>query len=159
MAKRRPATAVLARRPQVVAAVAPAAASNDEEESRYLRVLGERVREARARRGMTRRILAKDSGVSERYLALLEAGHGNGSVLLLRQVARALDVPLGRLTEGVEESVQFTHTVELLRRLDQEQLREAHDMLAGAYGAVDRAARAGRIALIGLRGAGKTSLG
>lgn len=130
-----------------------------DDDSRYLFELGARVREARARRGMTRRILAKDSGVSERYLALLESGRGNGSVLLLRQVARALDVPLDSLTEARDEPADFTQAVELLRRLEPEQLREAHDVLADTFGAVDRAARAGRIALIGLRGAGKTSLG
>ena len=58
-----------------------------DEGARFLRLLGERVREARARRGMTRRILARDSGVSERYLAQLESGQGNVSVLLLQQIA------------------------------------------------------------------------
>src|SRR5271170_7233528 len=66
-------------------------------EADYLKILGERVREARARRGMTRRILAKDSDVSERYLAQLESGQGNVSILLLRQIAQALDVRLETL--------------------------------------------------------------
>src|SRR5512147_2953446 len=65
--------------------------------SRLLRLLGERVRESRARRGMTRRILARDSGVSERYLAQLETGHGNISVLLLMKIAQSLNVPLADL--------------------------------------------------------------
>jgi len=126
----------------------------------YLRRLGERVREARARRGMTRKILAKDSGVSERYLALLESGTGNGSVLLLRQVARALDVPLGRLlVEGPDESIALTNAVEFLRGLTDEQLRDAYGTLVASFGAVDPAKRAERIALIGLRGAGKSTLG
>jgi len=64
-------------------------------DSVFLKLLGERVREARARRGMTRKILARDSGVSERYLAQLETGHGNISILLLRDIARALDLPVG----------------------------------------------------------------
>ena len=63
----------------------------------YLRQLGERVRETRARRGMTRKLLARDSGVSERYLAQLESGQGNVSILLLRQIAQALDIPLQAL--------------------------------------------------------------
>ena len=58
----------------------------------YLVALGERVREARAKRGLSRKLLAADSGVSERYLAQLESGQGNASVLLLRQIARALDL-------------------------------------------------------------------
>src|SRR5262252_8326151 len=65
-----------------------------ESEAEYLRLLGERIREARARRGMTRKILARDSGVSERYLAQLESGQGNISIILLRQVAQAMGVPL-----------------------------------------------------------------
>jgi XRE family aerobic/anaerobic benzoate catabolism transcriptional regulator len=109
---------------------------------------------------MTRKSLAKDSGVSERYLALLESGSGNGSVLLLRQVARALDVPLGRLlADGPDESIAFTDAVEFLRRLSDEQLRGAYGTLVATFGAVDRQTRAGRIALIGLRGAGKSTLG
>src|ERR1017187_8412031 len=66
-------------------------------QSDYLRLLGERVRQMRARRGMTRKILARDSGVSERYLAQLESGRGNISILLLRQIAQALDTPLQAL--------------------------------------------------------------
>src|SRR4051794_26212020 len=66
---------------------------NSNPQSEYLKSLGDRVREARARRGMTRKILARDSGVSERYLAQLERGQGNISILLLRDIARALDIP------------------------------------------------------------------
>ena len=54
----------------------------------YLRLLGERVRDARARHGMTRRMLAHDCGVSERYLAQLESGRGNFSIVLLRREGR-----------------------------------------------------------------------
>jgi transcriptional regulator with XRE-family HTH domain len=66
----------------------------------YLSRLGERVREERARRGMTRRILARDSGLSERYLAQLESGKGNLSIKLLRRVGDALNLPLPRLLGG-----------------------------------------------------------
>src|ERR1700722_7770643 len=58
----------------------------------FLRTLGERVRELRARRGMTRRSLARESGVSERYLAQLEAGQGNPSILVIRHLARAFGI-------------------------------------------------------------------
>lgn len=76
--------------------LAPAPRPEDEG-TRLLHLLGERVRELRARRGMTRRILARDSGVSERYLAQLETGHGNVSVLLLMKIAQSLNVPLADL--------------------------------------------------------------
>ena len=70
------------------------------ERDEYLCRLGERVREERARRGMTRRILARDSGLSERYLAQLESGKGNLSIKLLRRVGEALNLPLPRLLGG-----------------------------------------------------------
>ncbi|MFZ0736847.1 MAG: helix-turn-helix transcriptional regulator [Candidatus Acidiferrales bacterium] len=129
-------------------------------EAEYLKSLGDRVREARARRGMTRKILAKDSGVSERYLAQLETGQGNISILLLRQIAQALDVPLETLIlEGPEPSVEFAHTTEFLRRLGADELHRAHQLLQAQFGSADSKSRRSRIALIGLRGAGKSTLG
>jgi len=96
-----------------------------QQESAYLAQLGERVRSWRNGRGMTRKALAEASGVSERYLAQLEAGRGNISVLLLRKVAQAMRVP-------VESLVRESADQDLSRR---------------------------RIALLGLRGAGKSTLG
>ncbi len=148
-----------------IATRAPAAASAPAVPERvYLRMLGERVREARARRGMTRKILAKDSAVSERYLAQLEGGEGNISILLLRQIAQALDLRLETLImEGAEPPVELMHTTELLRRLGPDEIRRAHQMLlknfSSELGGADTAGRHGRIALIGLRGAGKSTLG
>src|SRR3954471_11631970 len=75
-------------------------AAPDADRDGYLCRLGERVREERARRGMTRRILARDSGLSERYLAQLESGKGNLSIKLLRRVGDALTLPLPRLLGG-----------------------------------------------------------
>ena len=66
--------------------------ANADSES-YLRRLGERVRITRSRRGMARRILAQQARVSERYLAQLESGQGNCSIVLLRRIARALAQP------------------------------------------------------------------
>jgi XRE family transcriptional regulator, aerobic/anaerobic benzoate catabolism transcriptional regulator len=130
------------------------------DEDGFLRLLGERVRELRARRGMTRKILAKDSGVSERYLAQLEGGQGNVSIVLLRKLAAALGVPLERLVaDGPEDPPDLVHAVELLRGLHPDQLAQAREALARGFGAADPEARRGRIALIGLRGAGKTTLG
>ena len=96
-----------------------------QQETAYLARLGERVRAWRNGNGMTRKALAAASGVSERYLAQLEAGQGNISVLLLRKVARAM----GAAVESL--------------------VREAPDDEPSAR----------RIALVGLRGAGKSSLG
>jgi XRE family aerobic/anaerobic benzoate catabolism transcriptional regulator len=96
---------------------------SEAQDALYLGRLGDRVRAWRNAHGMSRRLLAESSGVSERYLAQLEAGRGNISVLLLRRVARAMRVPVEQL------------------------VRE------------EPAARSARIALVGLRGAGKSTLG
>jgi XRE family aerobic/anaerobic benzoate catabolism transcriptional regulator len=109
---------------------------------------------------MTRKILARDSGVSERYLAQLESGQGNISILLLRELAGALDVPLEVLVrEGPEPPVDLAHAFELLRGLEADELSEARRLLVSRFGGVDPAARRDRVALIGLRGAGKSTLG
>ena len=134
--------------------------SPDDEDAGALAALGDRVRELRARRGMTRKILAKDSGVSERYLAQLEGGHGNASLTILRRLARALDVPPNALVaDAPEHPAELSGSIELLRRLDAGQLTEAHALLLKTFGEAEVAGRTGRIALIGLRGAGKTTLG
>lgn len=144
--------------------LAEAASSTDEQdtaaEAEYLTLLGERVRETRARRGMTRKLLARDSGVSERYLAQLETGQGNISILLLRQIAKALDIPVEALVlQGPEPPVDLVHTTEFLRRMPAAELADARRLLVQHFGGVDLEARRGRIALIGLRGAGKSTLG
>ncbi|HKS87191.1 MAG TPA: helix-turn-helix domain-containing protein, partial [Pseudolabrys sp.] len=72
--------------PAAKAAAKPAGRETDT----YLRRLGERVRRLRNQRGMTRKALARHAKVSERYLAQLEAGLGNGSIVLLRRIARAI---------------------------------------------------------------------
>lgn len=129
-------------------------------EAEYLSLVGERVRETRARRGMTRKLLARDSGVSERYLAQLETGQGNISILLLRQIARALDIPVEALVlGGPEPPVDLVHTTEFLRRLPAAELTQARRLLVQHFGGVDLEARRGRVALIGLRGAGKSTIG
>lgn len=124
----------------------------------YLRQLGERVRGNRARRGITRRMLAQASDISERYLAQLEHGAGNMSILLLRQVAQSLGVPLSELArEGSEQSVELSLLVEFFERLPANKrkalLRTVMDQAGAPFG------RERRIALIGLRGAGKSTLG
>jgi XRE family transcriptional regulator, aerobic/anaerobic benzoate catabolism transcriptional regulator len=129
-------------------------------EAEYLRALGVRIREARARRGMTRKILARDSRVSERYLAQLEAGQGNISIALLRQIAHAMSLPLGDLVrEGPDRPVELTLLIQTLSRLAPKDLAEARRLLSKAFGTAVDSERRHRIALIGLRGAGKSTLG
>jgi len=126
--------------------------------ARYLKMLGQRVRDARARHGMTRKMLARDSGISERYLAELEGGRGNVSIVLLRRLARAIDVSVAELvSEDSPPSVEYSLLIERLRRLEPKELNEASSILTQRFG--DRASRFDRIALIGLRGAGKSTLG
>src|SRR5437773_4419553 len=125
----------------------------------YLAALGERVREARARRGMSRKLLARDSKVSERYLAQLEGGQGNISILLLRQIASALNLPLTELlAEESGDGVELTLTTQFLKRLPRQKLAAVRLQLVRDYGSA-RDERMKRIALIGLRGAGKSTLG
>jgi XRE family transcriptional regulator, aerobic/anaerobic benzoate catabolism transcriptional regulator len=126
----------------------------------YLRRVGERVREARARRGMTRKLLARDSGVSERYIAQLESGQGNISILLLRQIAGAMNLSAEELVyDGADRPVELTLLIETLRRLNPAELGEARRALGRMFEGDAAQARGKRIALIGLRGAGKSTLG
>jgi XRE family transcriptional regulator, aerobic/anaerobic benzoate catabolism transcriptional regulator len=136
------------------------AASPNSDSDDYLRRLGERVREERARRGMTRKTLAQGSGLSERYLAQLEGGKGNISIKLLRRVGEALNLPLVRLVgEETDRWAELQIVIELLRRLPADRLREARGLLDTHFAMTDRDTRQHRIALIGLRGAGKSTLG
>jgi XRE family aerobic/anaerobic benzoate catabolism transcriptional regulator len=128
--------------------------------SEYLQLLAESVRAARARRGITRKTLARDSGVSERFLAQLESGTGNASILVLRQIAQALDLPLGALLPDADlPAGELTRSIELLRRLDPASLTKAHEMLLRQVDQTQTGDRTARIALIGLRGAGKSTIG
>lgn len=127
----------------------------------FLTMLGERVRQLRARRGLSRRALAADAGISERHLANLETGLGNASVMLLRQLAEALGCSIAELVgEEGSGSPERMLIRQLLRGRDEESLQRARRALAELYGAGGPdPGRLGRIALIGLRGAGKSSLG
>lgn len=129
------------------------------EEDAFLSQLGARVRQARERRGLTRKALAESSAVSERHLAGLEAGHGNISILLLRQVAVSLGMPLAELLqEEVAPAVDLKLIMEALQRLPKQRLARVRAQLLRDHGD-DPARRSGRIALVGLRGAGKSTLG
>ena len=127
----------------------------------FLVALGDRVRSLRARKGMTRRDLSLASDVSERHLASLEGGVGNASVLILRNIAQSLDSQLAELL-GDETTVspEWLLIRDLLRNRSDEDLRRGRLALAEAYGqAGTQSARSRRLALVGLRGAGKSSLG
>ena len=120
--------------------------------------LGARVRAWRARRGMTRRQLAADSGLSERFLADVETGKGNVSINSLEAVARALNLALIELLQDAPRPT-LARVHALLARLDDGQLEQAHGLLAASFGLADAHGRDKRIALVGLRGAGKSTLG
>jgi XRE family transcriptional regulator, aerobic/anaerobic benzoate catabolism transcriptional regulator len=125
----------------------------------YLERVGERVRLARARRGMSRKSLSRASGVSERYLAELERGAGNASLLVLRQIAEALSIEAAALvSDALERPVDLTLALHQPERLSPAELAEARRLIAQRFGQAGASAQ-GRIALVGLRGAGKTTLG
>jgi XRE family aerobic/anaerobic benzoate catabolism transcriptional regulator len=130
----------------------------------FLSALGERVRMLRAQRGMTRKALALASEVSERHLANLEYGTGNASMLVLLQVAQALQCPLAELIgEPAGVSPEWLLIRDLLGHRDEATLRRVRaaigDMLGSGGDPGGGRARPPRIALIGLRGAGKSTLG
>ena len=123
----------------------------------WLARLGERVRAVRARRGMTRRLLSTHSGVSERFLAQLEAGQGNVSVGRLRDIAAAMNVPLSDLLDDDTQDADLRLLLADLYGLSTDQLQAVrHYVSEQILGGTERARR---IALIGLRGAGKSTLG
>jgi XRE family aerobic/anaerobic benzoate catabolism transcriptional regulator len=132
-----------------------AAVSNDG----FLVFLGKRVRELRNRRGLTRKMMAREADVSERHLAQLEAGEGNVSIVLLRRIAAAVNVPLEELfateTETRHEKVLIQR---FLERLPAHRVEDAMSRLLREFGD-EEAVRRKRVALIGLRGAGKSTLG
>jgi XRE family transcriptional regulator, aerobic/anaerobic benzoate catabolism transcriptional regulator len=149
--------------PESKSAVEPRRGGDPREET-YLHLVGERLRLTRAGRGMSRKVLAAASGVSERYLAELERGAGNASLLVLRQIAAAMSVRVSDLvSESHDRSVDLTMLINQLERLSPAELAEARALITAKFRKVDAAPRQAngpkRIALIGLRGAGKTTLG
>jgi XRE family transcriptional regulator, aerobic/anaerobic benzoate catabolism transcriptional regulator len=132
---------------------------SDAREDNFLLTLGKRVREVRNRRGMTRKMVASDADVSERHLAQLETGAGNVSIVLLRRIAAALNVRLVELfAPAVEEPAEKRVIRRFLDRLPAHRLEDVAFRLMREFGD-EESARRMRIALIGLRGAGKSTLG
>lgn len=130
------------------------------ESDAYLRRLGERVRRLRNQRGMSRKALATHARVSERYLAQLEAGIGNCSIVLLRRIARAIGLPVTQLVhDGAEPTLDLVLLTQFLERLPAPTLSKARELLVQTFSEPSQNARRKRIALIGLRGGGKSTLG
>lgn len=119
--------------------------------------LASRVRETRKAQGLPRRVLSEKSGVSPRYLAQLEAGEGNISIALLQRVATALDVKIETLLcENAPWDRDVQKIASLYRHAPEELQQQIRSLLAPQNPAM---LRAGRICLVGLRGAGKSTLG
>jgi len=127
------------------------------DDKEFLELLGARVRSARNNLALSRKQLAESAEVSERYLAQLESGAGNASITLLRRVARALGMRLTELLGAAERRGQDLIT-RFLDSLTPQRLDEVLERLVREFGA-EESVRRKRIALIGLRGAGKSTLG
>jgi XRE family aerobic/anaerobic benzoate catabolism transcriptional regulator len=132
---------------------------NPDPESCFLEQLGQRVRTMRALRGMSRKVLAKVSGISERYIAQLESGKGNVSIVLLRRVSNAMGAHLEDLIPVSDPAPDWPVIRDLLRKATPNQIAQAKDALAGQGRSALRRHTFSGIALIGLRGAGKSTLG
>jgi XRE family aerobic/anaerobic benzoate catabolism transcriptional regulator len=129
------------------------------EDAAFAAEIGQLVRLGRAKRGITRRQLAEDSGISQRYLAQIEGGDGNPSVIVLKALARAMDVPIIELLPRTSaRSAALTRLLDVLGRLPAAELASVLQLVEGRLAAVTDD-RARRIALVGLRGAGKSTLG
>jgi XRE family transcriptional regulator, aerobic/anaerobic benzoate catabolism transcriptional regulator len=116
-----------------------------------------RVREARKSRGLPRRVLSEMSGVSPRYLAQLEAGEGNISVILLQRVAGALELKIEAL---LAETMPLDRDAERIAQVFSKANPDVQQQVRALLFAQSKTElRAGRICLIGLRGAGKSTLG
>jgi XRE family aerobic/anaerobic benzoate catabolism transcriptional regulator len=138
----------------------PPAASGRPDAAAFLERVGARLRTLRAERGMTRRALARQAGVSERYIAQTEAGTGNMSILLLRAIAQALALPVAALLDEEPEQPTARRALdERIRLLSPGEMAAALALLDRAFGTQPAPAARDVIALIGLRGGGKSTLG
>src|SRR6187551_166991 len=129
-------------------------------DSAFAGEVGRMVRLGRAKRGMSRRQLAQESGTSERYLAQIESGAGNPSILVMRSIADALEIPLFELlpqTGGL--AAPYARIIDLLGRASPVDLAAIADLIERRIDGAAASDRGGRVALVGLRGAGKSTLG
>ncbi len=145
--------------PSAVTPEAEAALAHEAEAALLARI-GARVRETRVSRGMTRKLLAAHSQISERYLAQLEGGAANPSVVVLSKLAEALGMEIPALLEArTPDAVELGLITRLLKRAPAGTLDAIRSRLTQELGRDDDDVRRARIALVGLRGAGKTTLG
>ena len=144
--------------PETANAVSATASPPLGDDAVFLSSLGRQLREARERRGMARKVLSQAAGVSERYLAQVEAGEGNASILVLRSIAGALGIAVAELLGERDGSVERRLIRRFLERLPEHRLEDVVFRLMRDFGQ-EEASRRRRIALVGLRGAGKTTLG
>jgi XRE family transcriptional regulator, aerobic/anaerobic benzoate catabolism transcriptional regulator len=139
---------------------APAPAAERGDHDAFVADVGRLVRLSRAKRGMTRRQLAQGSGASERYLAQIESGQGNPTVIILKSIAEALDVPIiDLLPRSNGRTAAMTHILDLLGRMPLAELPAIAELIESRASGDAASNRARRIALVGLRGAGKSTLG
>jgi XRE family aerobic/anaerobic benzoate catabolism transcriptional regulator len=138
----------------------PAPDANGRAAAGFLAALGREVRRGRAKRGMTRRQLALASHTSERYLAQIESGTGNPSVTVLRAIAHALDIPTADLLgEPAAHNGARAALLDVVAQLPEQSLAELAQLIEARFMPSERPDRAQRIALVGLRGSGKSTLG
>src|SRR5215472_1523117 len=153
------ASAVPATKAKVTEKRAAAAPQRDDHRA-FVAAVGRLVRLSRAKRGMTRRQLAQASGASERYLAQIEGGQGNPSVIILASIARALDIPIIELIPRSNgRTAAMAQILDVLGRVPITELPDIAELLERRAGQDAAADRGRRIALVGLRGAGKSTLG
>src|ERR1700742_511333 len=107
-------------------------------ETAFLEQLGQRVRTMRALRGMSRKVLAKVSGISERYIAQLESGKGNVSIVLLRRVSNAMATHLEDLIPSADHTADWAVLRDLAHRATSQQIAQAKDVLAGGNASAQR---------------------
>jgi XRE family transcriptional regulator, aerobic/anaerobic benzoate catabolism transcriptional regulator len=130
------------------------------DEAAFLAAIGGEVRRNRAKRGMTRRQLAQASETSERYLAQIESGAGNPSISVLRAIARALELPASALLpEATTRPAALGAIIDLLAQVPGSELPAFAKEIETRVARLENADRGRRIALVGLRGAGKSTLG
>jgi XRE family transcriptional regulator, aerobic/anaerobic benzoate catabolism transcriptional regulator len=138
----------------------PATPSGAAAVAAFLAAIGREVRRHRAKRGMTRRQLAQTSATSERYLAQIESGAGNPSASVIRAIAQALDLPAAALLPATgARTAALDAVLDLVAQVPEGELAELAKVIEARVVRAAGADRARRIALVGLRGAGKSTLG
>jgi XRE family aerobic/anaerobic benzoate catabolism transcriptional regulator len=143
-----------------LAPVAPGPFAPERADASFAAEVGRNIRHGRAKRGISRRQLAQESGTSERYLALIESGTGNPSLLIMRAIAVALELPIvALLPRAGEASAAYARIIDLLARVPSEDLPAVAESIENQIDRASAIDRSRRIALVGLRGAGKSTLG